>query len=513
MKFIVSSFILLIALTFCSYGQQCQWAIPIQSSSQIVIDSAGNVYEGGSYDVTGNQDYLPSQYQTCIGGFINKYNPEGQRIWAVVLSNSQSYIDAICSDNKNGLYVIGSYLDSLTLSSSIFFQGPLHNNYNAFIAHYDSSGTCIWAHRTRNNYYTTLITDQLGNFYAANEVSIAEFDKDGNQIWFYSPDSAFCFSKINTINLDKINSFYYTERKRSGDTYYATVSQKDTKGYNYSFTGNGDNIINSVATDDDNNMLFAGDYSSDTLLLNSKPIIEHRHKAFKDTKGLLLKLDPSGNYLWSNTYTSDVETFLTCVNHYNKNIYLCGRTYDNLLLCQGDTLVNKPLHQPYYSGFIVKVDDEGNNLWGTPIYTGNATVTLRQLLHNNSNSFYVTGVADNYSKIIFNNNVSVVAKPKGFLAKYSEGDPLPPQNVSDITADNNLTIIPNPASDMFQINLNNYDSPFNISIYNSLGECVIKYNNAQNNTILNISQLCSGIYQIVIDINGSKYLKSLCVTK
>lgn len=69
-------------------------------------------------------------------------------------------------------------------------------------------------------------------------------------------------------------------------------------------------------------------------------------------------------------------------------------------------------------------------------------------------------------------------------------------NIYEINNENSMTfnVYPNPANDFINIEINNnYDSNFNISIYNSLGIKVIETSN--ENTI-NIEDLPSGMYFI-----------------
>ncbi len=85
-------------------------------------------------------------------------------------------------------------------------------------------------------------------------------------------------------------------------------------------------------------------------------------------------------------------------------------------------------------------------------------------------------------------------------------------NISDnvINSDENFDIYPNPASDILNIMPLKADSNYNLSIYNNIGEMVISENfSGQSN--IDISNISSGIYFVMINVENQKYTKKIVV--
>lgn len=86
-------------------------------------DSEGNVYIAGRTNATSGvafQGFQNSYGGSSVDGFLAKFDPSGNRIWASYLGGSQSdVLDDIHVDNAGQIYVCGS----TTSPNNIFFQG------------------------------------------------------------------------------------------------------------------------------------------------------------------------------------------------------------------------------------------------------------------------------------------------------------------------------------------------------------------------------------------------------
>ncbi|HET6464675.1 MAG TPA: SBBP repeat-containing protein, partial [Nitrospiria bacterium] len=183
----------------------------------LVLDSAGNVYvTGGSIGSGTGEDYATI-----------KYNSSGTQVWAARYNgpgNNDDVANVIVIDSTGNLYVTGSSIGSGTGEDYATIK-------------YNSSGTQVWAARYNgpgndDDVGNALDVDDSGNVYVAG------------------------YSKGSNTHYDdhyhgSVNDYDYATIKYDSNGNQSWVSR-------YDGPGNGDDIANGVAVDDDGNVYVTG---------------------------------------------------------------------------------------------------------------------------------------------------------------------------------------------------------------------------------------------------------------
>ncbi len=152
------------------------WVRQDSGSSNVVgisikNDTSGNIFLCGRYS-KGNvfftvKDSLFSNAQ--IAFFIAKYDSSGKFIWAINGGDSVGSTLAMNIDNRNYIYVTGSFKNSCVLGQSLKKKKlKSTSNESIFIAKYDSLGNLIWTQISNSNgtvTSTALDADSSGNVY------------------------------------------------------------------------------------------------------------------------------------------------------------------------------------------------------------------------------------------------------------------------------------------------------------------------------------------------------------
>jgi hypothetical protein len=112
-------------------------------------DKNGNLYAAGS--TSSSSDIAsPNAHQTSSGGaadgFLVKFSPEGQRVWATYYGGNGNDVINRCVVKKEGYVVFcGSTNSSTAISTQASYQSNLQGSDNAFLAAMDTNGVRLWA--------------------------------------------------------------------------------------------------------------------------------------------------------------------------------------------------------------------------------------------------------------------------------------------------------------------------------------------------------------------------------
>lgn len=171
----------------------------------ITVDTKSNPYISGyfNYNLVFGPDTLQTNYSEM---FIAKYGNIGNAIWAeqpaYMSSSGSSGGMSLTTDSKNNIYLTGYFSDTLLLGSSLLANSAT----DIFLAKFDTSGNFIWAKQANCNYPSksnAITTDKNGNIYMVGsftdsitfsstilqsgsyntDLFIARFDSLGNIIW------------------------------------------------------------------------------------------------------------------------------------------------------------------------------------------------------------------------------------------------------------------------------------------------------------------------------------------
>jgi hypothetical protein len=153
----------------------CIWAkgAPGSSGIDIAFDGKGNSYFTGYFEETAKFDSIQiNGYVTHPSNediFIAKYDPNGNCLWAKPAGSSHDDAGKGISVDTNGNSYITGYFAG-TVSFGTFQLTTYHNNPNIFIAKYNSLGNCIWVKNAGGigaTYGYAISNDTKGNIYCA----------------------------------------------------------------------------------------------------------------------------------------------------------------------------------------------------------------------------------------------------------------------------------------------------------------------------------------------------------
>ena len=125
----------------------------------ITVDPLGNIYTGGYFE--GRTDFDPGVNQVIRGstmkhdrnGFVSKFNPDGNLIWARTFGGSaDDYVASVVATPSGHVYITGMFGGTARFGSTPFHLpgGDYDRDYldtegfDWFIAKLDSSGELVW---------------------------------------------------------------------------------------------------------------------------------------------------------------------------------------------------------------------------------------------------------------------------------------------------------------------------------------------------------------------------------
>lgn len=439
----------------------------------IQTDQLGNVYFGGTTQSTTNIDFGGYNYAKTSGvggyGFVAKFSPKGQRLWASYYGHSQ-YPGGIAIDSKNNLYLAVS--DLLWNNVYLSYNGFRNKKGGGLLVKFDPAGNRIWATYYGNstqqtfglgcavdkedNVYLsgmTISTDSIAyqgykNYFsgtpsAANfDIYLVKFDSAGNRLWGTYYGVPYQDYGGRTICTDNENNVYLT-----GYSYYSLSTSLFYKGFDSSrgefivkFSPTGTRLwssytallnLNSLSVDISNNLYIVGnsEYTSGVAL-----------NGFQNTygggsiDGCVLKISPNGQKIWGTYYGGNGEDafYGSSISRDSKYLYLCGGTSSTALVPNG---VIDPMSSSYGPGiFLAKFDTSGNRHWAYYFVGDSGFVSSISIHESKVGGLYLLGATYSTNGVAYKAfQSSNGGKADGFLAKIGNRPALTIRRVSNDT--------------------------------------------------------------------------------
>jgi uncharacterized delta-60 repeat protein len=319
----------------------------------MVLDDSGNVYVTGvswEGDLNGKYNWVTI-----------KYNQNGDTLWIRSFdweAHRQDECYGIALDKNNNLYITGF----CQISSFQYETAMVTIKYN-------SCGDFQWAKSyfpplpLRSNWGYSVATDDSNNVYASgygavptgNEIVTIKYDTEGNEKWikkyptYYGDYLRPTFSAVDSSNNLIVVGYNYTQ---TSDYDFVTLKYSPDGNLLWSrlFDGGDDDYANSIFLDDKNDILIGGSsYSiafSDYLILKYSPTgdtllikwidggglnTDEVHSIVSDSMDniyvtgfsqssggvehyLTVKLNSSGDTLWTKTYRNAYSNSAYCIN-------------------------------------------------------------------------------------------------------------------------------------------------------------------------------------------------------
>jgi uncharacterized repeat protein (TIGR01451 family) len=294
-------------------------------------------------------------------------------------SNASSLANSIKIGSDGSIYTYGSFFDG-----TIDFD-PGIGTYNlssisttsSYISKHDSSGNFIWARQligvTQTNVSTTsMAIDSQDNIVVTGFFG-GTFDADPGPGVFNLINSSLNYVDAFVIKLNPSGDLVWARQVRGDSSVVMNCIATDAVG----------NIIVGGATVGDTAIIEPG---SDTLVLTPSP-----------WHGFILKLDPAGNYIWSEDLAGAAETVVEAIGtDGNGNIIISGYFGTTVDFDPGPGVLNlnsqiSPGFNSNKDVFVQKLDPSGNLIWVKQI-SGNSSEMSNHVALDNAGNIYITGI-------------------------------------------------------------------------------------------------------------------------
>jgi len=548
------AFVLLIGLySHSGYSQtpNWQWAgagvcSSLIAAGDIATDMSGNSYIVGAFDAGGgfNTNIVFGTYNLlCVdwgyqyNGYIAKYDPLGNVIWAKMIPGDESddvYITSVSTDVSGNVFVAG-YLDGDTVyADSIILTNPNPGTADMFIVKYDSSGKVIWADiagGSGNNYPVKIHTDAMGDVFLTGEFAgssiifgndslynasaiflhepeafIVKYDKNGNVIWAASAGSPDGYSGGLCAD-NKGNAYvngYFVESTMifGSDTLTNALSNSvfvakyDSAGIAvWARTATGNAWSSGACTDTLGHVYLTGYFSGTNITFDSIILTN----ASPDSNNIFIaKYDSAGNVLWAvsaggkgNNVASGI------VTDAQGNIYLTGSFTGQSIILGNDTLYSiNPLKESLY---ISKYDTSGHLIWAK-IVSGTGSEVANAISMGPDGSPYIGGYYQN--AIVFGTETLAYAGFQNvFIAKLDTANHIidTTTGIKPINLTSPITVYPNPSTGSFYFS--GLTEGSTIEVYDMMGQRLnttspqpLSQGEGLNSRVLDLSGSPAGVY-------------------
>jgi hypothetical protein len=528
-----------------SIAQSWIWAKNGQgyaATSNVASDTKGNACISGSFsggEVTFSSDTLMNS-KMDYDIFLVKYDSKGNLLWAkspIDRDSSDNEAFSVSTDKFDNVLITGDFTDTLNFGS-LLLAPSVYNNYDAFIAKYDSAGNIIWAKSSRHKPLSgvmaySVATDEVGNSYITGYASdtvwfgtfklnrgvfLVKYDSIGNVVWAKCSNGDSGVSSWSAVTTDIFGNVYVT-----GDSYGSIIFGSDTVtigGVDQSFLAKYDSSGNvkwavgsqgtstassrSVVTDATGNIYITGPYQQGGITFGGETLQTVGNSDF----AFLVKYDSTGNVIWAkNSYVPGGNTgSIGCsvVTDKANNLYL-SVTSDTIVSFGLDTLY--PPQGWTYPCFIVEFDSSGRIICSTSLGNGSNNWFNSIAIEPTTQEIFISGHIVNQSPFIIGNDTlrSSDKTSYPYIAKWLpcfdslwDAGIKPSTNISP-----NAMIYPNPNNGIFTIALQNVNEPAKVEVYNVLGEEIYQTKLNFSDTQINLGSQPGGVYFYrVITENG-----------
>lgn len=327
------------------------------------------------------------------------------------------------SDNCNNISVAGIWKsDSIKIGVKTYYNHHVgHNNYECYIAKYDSSGNVLWSDASILGQALpySLATDKNGNTYLygcfwtdsvqfGSHLLVSDYPDScllpwcmwGNGCYFiikYDPVGNILWSRKGDIvmglgggivlddagNIYVSGTYWNATMKIGSDTLYNSSYKKgevflakyDTAGNAVWARKYGDTADENTSgiTIANNKIYLAGQFKSPILSLGSSTLTLHTTvPAYNIGNVYLMQLDTAGNPLWARSARGSAVPFDIAADSIG-GIYIGGQIFDTTLVSfNTDTLRNAHLR---WGGFVTRYDSAGDVTWARGLYNTTTTLT------------------------------------------------------------------------------------------------------------------------------------------
>lgn len=299
---------------------------------------------------------------------------------------------AVATDPTGHVVVAGHYTSDSIAFGSITLQNHTPGDDDLFVVKYDPAGNVVWARSAGgalDDKAAAVTTDAAGNVYMTG--------------YFYSP--SITFGSFTLLNAGNVGDVCMVKYDPDGNVLWARREG-----------GAALEIPFSIVVDDQQNMIVAGRWSSNSMTIGSTTLVQ---AGSMDV--FVVKYGAAGDVLWATSAGggSNDEAYTLAVDS-NSDIIVAG------YYTQESTFGSYTLANPGLANiFLAKCDGTtGSFLWATSTASDGDERPLAMDLDPQDN-IYVAGFFQSDSLVFGNTTLYSVATDNGFLARYtSDGLPV-----------------------------------------------------------------------------------------
>lgn len=412
----------------------------------IGLDGAGNIYVTGPFTGTVDVDFGDGVYNlTAVGDvdtFVAKFDPSGNFVWGKKIggtSDDRSFsiaVDANGNSYTTGRFSsIGADFDPGDATYPLSTSG----SYDIYILKLDTDGNFVWAKKmggtnwewpynisidSSSNVYTT------GGFYGTgdfdpgagiynlvstgagsainDDVFISKLDKDGNFVWAKQLGGASCewgaFVFVSstgdvyttggfrgTVDFDPGTGTYNLTSSGVSDIFISKLDSSGNFVWAKKVGGTGDDYGNGLDMDANNNIYITGNFSGTADF--DPGAGTNNMVSSGDYDNFILKLDSSGNYVWSKKTGGSSGDWgyiiRTRLEEGNTYVYIGGTFSGTGDFNPGSDVYNL-VSNGAYDNFIMKLDSSGALIWAHG-FGGNYDDWLNYFVLGQGTDIYMAG--------------------------------------------------------------------------------------------------------------------------
>ncbi|GAA0728429.1 hypothetical protein GCM10009430_37580 [Aquimarina litoralis] len=331
-----------------------------------------------------------------ISGCVNGYAQDLKFGWA---RNEGGYGnelggESITIDLNGYIYVAGA-IDT----TAFFIDEPGIQNWSTirandiFIQKYDSEGTKLWETQIGSEYNTTefaksIVTDNNNDVYVTGNYNSSAVDFDPGP---------------GIFKLDGIGTFFL-KLDQNGNFIWAKEIE-----------GNGNSITHSINIDHNNDIYVSGNFRGtlDFDLGQNELNLTSIDESYADLDSFILKLNSDGELIWVKTIENDSNIRKETISTLDDlgNIYIAGTFRGQIDFDPNDGVFNLTSSASSDSGFIVKLDKNGNFVWAKDIIGGNPWIS--SITVDDFGNLYSTGHFSGTTDFNPNNGSAILTSTNG----------------------------------------------------------------------------------------------------
>lgn len=307
-------------------------------------------------------------------------------------------------DSHGNIYTVGFYSGTITFgSTTVSYKG---GNADGYLTKHDANGNPVWIKSfggTADDVAIAVTVDSSDNIILTGYFQGAgsnSFDADpSDNIYLLSQPAAILSRDCFIVKLDSNGDFVWAKQV-SNPT--GGALNEDSK---------------TIKTDAAGNVYVAGSYRYADFDTSSSTQYILSAGGTNSVNGFLLKLTPSGDFVWVKTFDSPNNSVVESIDlDTTGNFYVAGR-YDGTVDLDPSTTTtqNSPATAGSYDQFLVKLTSAGDFSWGktfggsgsdtpkfvkvigTNVYMGGSITGTLDLDPNSGDNTYTTsGVGDGY---------------------------------------------------------------------------------------------------------------------